>query len=339
MCDLAVLFFNAGYIQAKEALYNRFEKTSDDGYEFCGQDQLIEIEGISGVLKVAEVVGQRILEKNDWEESWHVDNFQKKNKNLSVYNELKKAGKKNKFIAAYYKSILDNKWTLPKRRKFTTFSYNLVKEKIETNKFRAISTNRANDLSTEEVTKLADELLMEKNQQKQELYLRFFAKRKFPFDYHSILKIASGKNPAKTRLVEFSVEALKFFAGKDIRQLGIDKLNSQKNPFAYLNLLVSNYKKGDNKLLNEIANRSDNKDFIHSVGFGFRDIYEANNTKECKEPLEILYSKMNCGLCRKSVVQLLLDNNVLSDKILQEIKFDSNEELQKLFKRTKKNGR
>ena len=268
------------------------------------------------MLKVAEVVGQRILEKNDWEESWHVDNFQKKNKNLSVYNELKKAGKKNKFIAAYYKSILDNKWTLPKRRKFTTFSYNLVKEKIETNKFRAISTNRANDLSTEEVTKLADELLMEKNQQKQELYLRFFAKRKFPSDYHSILKIASGKNPAKTRLVEFSVEALKFFAGKDIRQLAIDKLNSQKNPFAYLNLLVSNYKKGDNKLLNEIANRSDNKDFIHSVGFGFRDIYEANNTKECKEPLEILYSKMNCGLCRKSVVQLLLDNNVLSDKIL-----------------------
>lgn len=339
MCDLTVLFFKAGYIQAKEALYNRFEKTSDDGYEFCGQDQLMEIEGISGVLKVAEVVGQKILEKNDWEESWHVDNFQKKNKNLSVYNELKKAGKKNKFIAAYYKSILDNKWTLPKRRKFTTFSYNLVKEKIETNKFRAISTNRANDLSTEEVKKLADELLMEKNQQKQELYLRFFAKRKFPSDYHSILKIASGKNPAKTRLVEFSVEALKFFAGKDIRQLAIDKLNSQKNPFAYLNLLVSNYKKGDNKLLNEIANRSDNKDFIHSVGFGFRDIYEANNTKECKEPLEILYSKMNCGLCRKSVVQLLLDNNVLSDKILQEIKFDSNEELQKLFKRTKKNGR
>ena len=36
MCDLAVLFFKAGYIQAKEALYNRFEKTSDDGYEFCG---------------------------------------------------------------------------------------------------------------------------------------------------------------------------------------------------------------------------------------------------------------------------------------------------------------
>jgi hypothetical protein len=339
MCDLAILFFKAGHTQAKSALYNRFEKASDDGYELCGQDQLMEIDGINGVLKVAEVVGKKILEQNDWEDSWHVDNFQKKNKSLSVYKELQKAGKRNKFIAAYYKSILDNKWNLPKRRKITRFSYDLVKERIETNKFRAISTNRANDLSTEEVEKLASELLMEKNKQKRELYLRFFTKRKFPFDYHSILKIANGKNPPKTRLVEFSVEALKFFSGKDIRQLAMDKLNNQKNPFAYLNLLVSNYKKGDNKLLRQIANRSDNQDFIHSVGFGFCDIYEANKTKECKGPLEILYSKMNCGLCRKNIVNILLDNDVLSDKILQEIQFDSNKELQQLYRLIKKNGR
>jgi hypothetical protein len=119
----------------------------------------------------------------------------------------------------------------------------------------------------------------------------------------------------------------------------MDKLNNQKNPFAYLNLLVSNYKKGDNKLLRQIANRSDNQDFIHSVGFGFCDIYEANKTKECKGPLEILYSKMNCGLCRKNIVNILLDNDVLSDKILQEIQFDSNKELQQLYRLIKKNGR
>jgi hypothetical protein len=339
MCDLAVFFFKARHPEAKKALYNRFEKNALEGYEFCGKNQLMEIDGINGVLKVAEIVGRKILEENDSEDSYLIDTFQKKHKDLSVYAELAKASKKNKFIGAYHKSILENKWTFSKRRKFTKFSYELVKEKIESNKFRVISFDRANDLSIEGIEKLASELLAEKNKQKQELYLRFFAKRKFPFDYQPILKIASGKNPAKTRLVEFSVDVLKYFSGKDIRKLALAKLKAEKNPFKYLDLLVSNYKKGDNKLLNEIVNRSGNHDFIHSIGSGYINIYEANETKECREPLETIYKKMNCGLCRKNVIKLLLGNNVLADKIRQEIKFDSNKEVRKLYKLTGKNGK
>jgi hypothetical protein len=339
MCDLAVLFFKSGHTEAKTALYNRFEKNNLKGYVFCGQKQLMEIDGINGVLKVAETIGKKIVEENDWADSWYVDYFQKKNKRLSVYNELEKAGKKNKFIGAYYKSILENKRTFSKHRRFNKFSYELIKEKIDSNTFRFISVDRANDLSIEEVKKLATEILAEKNKQRQELYLRFFAKRKFPFDYEPLFKIASSKNPSKTRLVELAVDSLKYFSGKDLRQLALDKLTSMKNPCNYLNLLVSNYKKGDHKLLTEIANRSDNYDFIHSIVFGFIDIYEANKTKECKEPLEIIYNKMNCGLHRKDLVQILLDNNVLSDSIRQEIEFDSNDELRKIHNFLTKNGR
>ena len=59
----------------------------------------------------------------------------------------------------------------------------------------------------------------------------------------------------------------------------------------------------------------------------------------CIQPLEAIYKKMNCGLCRRRVIQLLIDNNVLSDKIRQEIKFDSNQEVRKLYKTIAKNGR
>lgn len=332
MCDLAVLFFRAGYNEAKTALYNRFEKNMLEGYEFCGEEQIMEIDGINGVLKVAEMVGKKILEENSWEDSYFIDRFQKRHKGLPVYTALEEAAKKNKFIKAYLESILENKWSISKRRKVTKFSYELVKEKMESDKFRFISDERANDLSTGDVEKLATEFLKEKNKHKQELYLRFFAKRKFPFDYHPILKIASGKNPAKTRLIEFSVEVLKYFTGRDIRELALKKIKAEKNPYKYLGLLVSNYKKGDYKLLKEIANRSDNYDFIHSIGFGYFDIYESSKTKECKEPLEAIYKKMNCGLCRKNVIRILIDNNVLPGTIRQEIKYDSNDEVRKLYK-------
>lgn len=336
MCDLAVKFYKGGYLEAKTAVYNRFEKNTLDGYEFCGQEQVMTIDGINGVLKVAEIVGKTLFENPDeYEDSWRIDDFQKRNKSVDVYAELKKASAKNKYVKAYYNSILNNKWTLPRHRKIKRFTYELVKEKIDNRRLGFLSSDRNKELTDVEVEKLASEFLSEKDNQRKEMYLRFFGSRKFPFDYKSIFQIASGKNPKKTRMVEYAVEALKHFSAKEIRQLALDKLSTEKNPCDYLNLLVSNYKKGDHKLLTEIANRSDDFDFIHSIVFGFIDIYQANSTKECKEPLETIYNKMNCGLHRKDIVKILLDNNVLSDKIFAELEFDSYDTVRKLYRQNK----
>lgn len=339
MCDLAVKFYKIGYLEAKTALYNRFEKNNLEDYEFCGQDQLMEIDGTNGILKVAEIVGKTLFENpDDYEGSWRIDYYQKRHKAIDIYEQLKIASTKNKYIKAYYNSILKNKWTLPRRRKIKKWSYELVKEKIDQDKFRVLSEERANELSVDEVKRLADEFIASKDKVKQEQYLRFFSYRKFPYGYEPILKIAKGKNPKNSRMVEFAAEALKHFSAPEIRQLAVKKLNADKNPCDYLNLLVSNYKNGDYKLLTEIANRSDDYDFIHSIVFGFIEIYEANATKECKEPLEIIYNKMNCGLHRKDIVKILLDNNVLSNEIFVELEFDSEDRIRKLY-RQKKNGR
>lgn len=336
MCDLAVKFYKAGHLEAKTALYDRFEKNSLEDYEFCGQDQLMEIDGINGILKVAEIVGKILFENPDeYEESWRIDYFQKRHKSIDIYSELKKASTKNKYIKAYYDSILKNKWTLPRRRKIKKFTYELIKESIQNKRYGFLSSKRNNELTDEEVEKLAKEFLVEKDNVLKERYLRFFSSRKFPFEYKPIFKIASGKNPKNTRIVEYAVASLKYFSAKEIRQLALEKIITKKNPCDYLNLLVSNYKKGDCKLLTEIVNRSDDYDYIHSIVFGFIDIYESNSTKECKEPLETIYNKMNCGLHRKDIVKILLDNKVLSNKIFAELEFDSDDSIRKLYKKNK----
>lgn len=339
MCDLAVYFYKNGRKEAADSLRKRFDKNSNKNYQFCGQEQLIEIDGLLGLLKVAKIVGEILYnDKDDNEYCWRVDAFQKKNKSIDVYSELEKAGKKNKYIKAYLTAILKDKNTKTKRHtKIKRWSYELVKEKIDLNKFRMLSEERANELTAEEVKKLADEFIATKNKVKQEQYLRFFAYRKFPYDYKLLLKFASGKNSKGTRLVYHSVNALKFFKGSDIREFALMKIRNQKDPSAYLNLLVSNYKKDDNKLLFDIAKKSGDYDYIHNIVFGFIGIYQANSTKECKQPLEIIYNKMNCGLHRKDIVNLLGENGVLSDKIFKELQFDSNDEVRKLY-RQKKNA-
>jgi len=336
MFDLAVLLYKEGYLKDKNLLYERFEDNYLQYSEFWGEERLIAIDGVEGILKVAEVIGKTIFENpENWVDSYMIDDFQKRNKAIDIYAELERASMKSQNIKAYYNSILENKWKVSRIRKIKRFSYELVKESIEDRRFGILQSSRNIELTDTEVEKLANEFLSEKDNQLKERYLRFFRSRKFPFDYKPIFQIASGKNPKKTRLVEFAVESLKHFSSDEIRQLALDKFKTEKNPCDYLCLLVGNYQKGDDKILTEITNRSDNYDFIHSLVWGYIEIYKANPTEECKEPLEGIYNKMNCGLHRADIVKILIDNNVLSDKIFKELEFDSYDEVRKLFRQKK----
>jgi hypothetical protein len=98
-----------------------------------------------------------------------------------------------------------------------------------------------------------------------------------------------------------------------------------------LNLLVSNYKKGDYKLLTTIAKNCKSGDAVHRIVYDYIEIYKANKTKECKDPLEAVYEKLTCGIHRTDIVKILIDNKVLSKQIRQEIKYDSSKETRQLI--------
>ncbi|MHB9140192.1 MAG: hypothetical protein ACYC4Q_12380 [Victivallaceae bacterium] len=189
----------------------------------------------------------------------------------------------------------------------------------------------AKDLTIADIKKLAGDFQKETNPVKQEKYLRVFAKVKFPYDYNVILNIAKSRNNGRSRLVEYACEALSHFKADKIRRLAIEKLHENTNLSDYLPLLVSNYKKGDDVLLKEIASRDADFDFIHSLAHDYIAIYTRNKTKACKEPLEMLYQKMNCGMHRYEIIRVLHDNNVLSEEILRELEYDSYVETRQFY--------
>lgn len=331
--DLAVLFNKSGVDKAVKAINNRFDKNRLDDFEFCGQEQLMEVDGIKGVLKVAETVGEILSpDDDDYEDSWRIDEFQRKNKQIDVYSELEKASLDNAFVKTYYDSIRSHKWRIPRKKKLKRFTYELIHDKISSGKFRIITKDRANDLTDVELQKLANDFLKEKDPIHKTAYLRFFVKRKFPSDYKPILKIARGRNPRKTKLVESALESLKFFKSDELRSFVLDNIFKVKYPCDYLPILVSNYQQGDFGIINEIIDKSDDYDYIHSLVFGIIDIYRNNSTLECKEPLEKMYSKLNCGLHRFDIVNLLIDNKVLSDRIAEELRYDSYDEIRKIYR-------
>jgi hypothetical protein len=319
-------------------LYHRIEKNNTEGYEIGCKDQLVEIDGMKGLLKVAEVVGKwLVLDERHYDDSWRADELQRKDKSINVYAELEKAGDENEFIAAYYRSIVANKWKIFKRKKKRVkYTYQDAKQAIDDKRYRFISEWKANDLSDDEVKQLADGFLSEKGFDNKVKYLRFFKSRKFPYSIEPLLKIANGRIVHKNRAVEWACDSLKFFSDPRIRQLALAKIEATKYPSIYLDLLANNYQTGDEAVLMKLVEKTNDFDSIHRLAYGFIDIYNANPSALCKAPLEAIYNKMNCGIHRKDILQILYQNEVLSEKIFREMQYDSAEEVRALYQKIKK---
>ena len=329
--DIAAIFAKKGDERAKKVIRENYYIHAMNDSDWAGRDAVIEAEGIEGLLFVAETTGKMLAKYDDkWEDSFLVDDFQKENPSIDVYGKLRKAAENNFHIEKYVKMLEKHKFTVykPIKRKF---GYEYVKDRFDNTKLGIIGPRICENLSRKDLKKLADEFLKEKNKSRQVKYLGIFRYVKFPYDYEPLLNMAKAKTNKKNRLVRNAVSTLQFFKAEDIRQFAIEKLSVTKESATYTDLLIGNYQKGDWKLLKSIAEKCKNDDIIHSLGISYIDIYKANPTKECKEPLEVIYDKMNCGLHRKHLVKILIENYVLSDKIRNEIQFDCNEETRRLF--------
>jgi hypothetical protein len=330
--DLATIFTKQGVERARQEIYNRFFKKIIHGSAWCGYTSIIELDGLEGLKHIAFTIGKS-LEKNpdDWQDSSIIEHFQKDNPKIKAQQELEKASIKNRFIKIYLDNIKRTENNRENhQQQQPVVNYNSVTEKINSKAIVPLSPFAAKKLLKADIKKLAEDFLKETDRIKLEKYMRVFEKVKYPYDYLPILEIAKSKNKKGDRLVEYATGALKHFSGNDIRKFAIESLNVTKRPSDYLDLLVSNYKKGDSKLLTRIANNCKSEEAIHNIVYGYINIYETNKTKECKEPLEAVYAKLTCGIHREDIIKILIDNNVLSSQIKKEIKFDSLEEIRKL---------
>ena len=334
---LAKLFAKQNDNEVKQAIYNRFLNNPIEGSDWVGAYEILELDGLNGLFYVAEKFGKYIEQNpDDWQDGWIIKRFQDENKNIKVDEELKKKAKTNKFIRIYLDSIKRTNKSQEKHKTKPTKYNDIIDEVLNSKPF--ISFRRKRNLTNEEIHQIAKRLIDETDKTNIEKLLDIFDFYKFPYDSQIILDFGKQNRTSKNRIVENAIDALKHLKSKDIRNFALDKIQKSKNPIDYLEILVSNYKSGDYKLLSEIANKTNNEHKIEQLAGIYTDIYKANKTKECKEALEILYQKMNCAIHRNGIVELLNENKVLSDKIGDEIKFDSYLETRKLLEK-KKNGR
>ncbi|MFY7741288.1 MAG: hypothetical protein ACOVQR_01475 [Flavobacterium sp.] len=326
---LAKLYAQRNDTEIKQAIYDRFLKNPIEGSDWVGAYEILELDGLNGLFYVAEKFGKYIEQNpDDSQDDWIIKRFQEENKKIKVSEELKKKAETNKFIHIYLENIKrtkasqENQRTKPKKYK------DIIDEILNSKPF--ISFRRKSNLTDKEINQVAKQLIDETDKSCIEKLLDIFDFYKFPHDSQIILDFAKQKRTSKNRIVENAIDALKHLTSKEIRNFAMDKIQTVKNPIDYLEILVSNYKSGDFQLLSEIAKKTKSEHKIERLAGIYTNIFKANNTKDCKEPLEILYNKLNCAIHRKGIVKILMANKVISDKIRQEIKFDCDLETRKL---------
>jgi len=328
---LAKLYAQQNDTEIKQAIYDRFLNNPIEGSDWVGAYEILELDGLNGLFCVAEKFGKYIKQNpENWQDDWIIQRFQEERENIKVSEELKKKAKTNKFIRIYLDNIKRTK-SSQKNYKTKPTKYKDIIDEVLNSKPR-ISFRRKRNLTDEEINQVAKRLVDETDKANIEKFLDIFDLYKFPYDSQIILDFAKQKRTSKNRIVENAIDALKHLKSKDIRNFAMDKIQTAKNPIGHLEILVSNYKSGDFKLLNEIADKTNNEHRIEHLAEIYIDIFKANKTKECKQPLEILYDKMNCAIHRNGIIKVLLDNNVLSNRIKNELKFDCDLETRKLAK-------
>ncbi len=323
MSEIAALMAIDGNKRARTVIYKRFGKNLLPDFQYCGNNALMEMDGINGLLRIADVVGQILqADPDDWEDGTREYYFQKQNPDIDVFQYLEDAAKTNPNIRIYLNSINENKALRSAAPGRMPFTYASVKDIIENNTKKTSSALIIRDLGEGDLLQLARDFLKEENPQKKEQYLRIFSKSKFPLGYKPLMEIIQGKRSSKHQCFFFGIQALSYFTSLKLRALVVDKLHNAANGWEYLPLLERNYKEGDSKELLAIIEKAKNQDRLHRIAADIVDIYRANPTKDCTKPIEAIYKRLTCSNHREDLMQILQENDVLSKKIASELKYD-----------------
>jgi hypothetical protein len=323
---LTLLFAQQGDAAARKALYHCFLDNPIRGSDWAGADEIITLDGLAGLHHIARKYGQYLARHpDDWQDDGPIAFLQEQNPTLDVWAELRQWADTDADVQRYLQNVKNTlasqayyQAARPEPEPVPTLE-SLLQRPPGTYVRLAMRRQLPGPAETQ---LLAERLLTEQNPAVLENLLYLFSRIEFPLGYAPILALAHQK-PGRRRLAELATDALAHLPAPEVREFALQQLARTTRPSQYTHILRSNYQAGDAALLTGIVARFHNEHTIEALAVSYVAIYEANPTPECAGPLLALYAKMNCGMHRYEVVQLLLANGVLPAWLNEELPFDS----------------
>jgi hypothetical protein len=320
-------FAEGGNFNAREVMKQEFTYSTE--YDsFIGAEEIIELEDISGLIFVADIIGKKMNDDSSYSGELFLPDFIIEKYGDEVISRLIAENKVNKNVVTFLEDVLRHKDIIrPSCEKIEP--YFEIKEMIENNMnmplYKFMAWGRHATIIDLEMA--ANDLLSQYDKQKLVKYLYIFRGRAFPIEPTKIIELAKSDNE---EICEAAVVVLSKIKDDRIHELVVDILKEKPNRNDIIRLLELNYFDDDFRLIEHILDMKNNKHDVHDVGLAIISVFQSNQTKNCQKIMEKLYEKTYCSVCRESIIDIMIENKIIPLRILDEAKYDCNFDIRQM---------
>jgi len=115
-----------------------------------------------------------------------------------------------------------------------------------------------------------------------------------------------------------------------VRALALSRLTPPGSDPSALPLLVSNFRPGDHRVVEDVLRPVDDESTRHTILYDALNVFEANPVPEATAALCFVYEHTPCTHCRARAARLLAGLATIPTWILEEAAFDASKEMRKL---------
>lgn len=329
--EFAYILAKHGDREARQLMYERFAARKPvNCNDVFGAMDLMELDGADALIYVAQVIGKRSIDNPEFrkiDRPWYAEEILGKEATSRI---LGAARKNDKLVESYCQSFEREHSAANSSRSgrldVTSLSIKEIIDAIRTGALAGIDRDKWRRIATDEdYESVARSLSEEADPQVQLRLLRFFNyKRRFPLDPHLILPLLDSVD---SDIADIAAQVLSEFDDVILRSIALEKLATTHHPNRYIYLLRRTYQDGDHFAVEgALLEMHDDDEFVHDIGFALTDLFEENFTVCCLESMLWIYEHDPCSLCRGRAVRILLDTGIVPDWILEEARFDCQEE-------------
>ena len=329
--DLVLIWAKQGDEKAREIIYTTF-KQQDFNESWLGGKQIIALDGIKGLLAVAEIVGGRPL-KNDksWEDDSLIIQASKHHDASEVWSALEREALNNSRIKAYLDAVKSQQ----KRRnsyikKDRKISFADVIKRIEQQRISSYILSRfGRDADEYDIEKIFARLLLERRKEQLLRYLYVFRKRAFPRLDRILFDLATSDD---NQIQSAAITALANNTDNSIGSFAIKLIQKQPNSIdnGGLKLFINNYQTEDFQIIGSVLNESHNIDTRHRIGMDLMKIIDRYKTPELINYSIWIYENTPCTYCRRSILKILIKLQQVPSAIIKECSQDCSPEIRAL---------
>jgi hypothetical protein len=340
LLGLVLRFADDEYPDAREALYRAFDR-DDTADPFSGASELISLDGLDGLLYVADRMGAAPPDDEVDLHAWYfVAEAEEEYGKDAVQRALAAAQTENPRIQAFLEAVARSeaeRGAPPQadRPDLTGLSYGQVKQAIaalqpgKRDILSLLAFERwGRDASDADLAHASADLLVTNEARQLARYLRLFARRPYPRDPAPILPLV---RHADHQVMVSAFRALARIAHPSVRALAIDiladnSLHGFRRGLA-ADLLVESYQPGDEHLLSHLLATLQDDDERHIIGMAVRHLVKKQLSTDVAPALLALYEYGPCSFCRDGAVETLHKTGQIPAWMREECRHDASLDL------------